>query len=378
MIKKYSLKIILFLLITILGACSSGKKLLEQGDYDRAVYTAVDRLKGSPSNRKARQTLTAAFSYAVQRHLKRIDEAKLSTAPFKWESIVSDYSALNNLANAVENCPACLEQIPDTRKFIKELDDARFYAAEERYNAGKKLLAQGTRESARTAYDHFDRANQFYPDFKDVRKLLDDAYLAAVLKVIVEPVQVNSRLYQLSNEFFQGKIAEFMAAYEERSFVKFYSPEEAKKMKLKADHLLSLSFDDFVVGQTYVKERIQDVKRDSVKLGETAQKRPVYGTVKARVTTFEKTISSSGLLDFRIRDFNNGRIISQEKMPGTFIWRDVWGTFNGDERALTEEERRICRRKEIMPPPPQDLFIEFTKPIYSQLTTKIRGFYSRY
>jgi hypothetical protein len=149
-------------------------------------------------------------------------------------------------------------------------------------------------------------------------------------------------------------------------------------MKLKADHLLSLSFDDFVVGQTYVKERIQDVKRDSVKLGETAQKRPVYGTVKARVTTFEKTISSSGLLDFRIRDFNNGRIISQEKMPGTFVWRDVWGTFNGDERALTEEERRICRRREIMPPPPQDLFIEFTKPIYSQLTTKIRGFYSRY
>ncbi|RYZ44648.1 MAG: T9SS type A sorting domain-containing protein [Sphingobacteriales bacterium] len=107
------------------------------------------------------------------------------------------------------------------------MDDARYYAAEDRYNAGKKTLALGTREAARNAYEHFDQADKFFPGFKDVRKQLDDAYWAAVLKVVVESVRVNSNLYKLSNDYFQNKISEFMLEYEDRSFIKFYSPAEA-------------------------------------------------------------------------------------------------------------------------------------------------------
>jgi hypothetical protein len=83
------------------------------------------------------------------------------------------------------------------------------------------------------------------------------------------------------------------------------------------------------------------------------------------------------LLDFQIKDMN-GVVISQEKMPGTFVWLDTWGIYRGDERALTEQDKVLLNRRESIPPPPQDLFIEFTKPIYSQLISKVRNFYSRY
>lgn len=52
--------------------------------------------------------------------------------------------------------------------------------------------------------------------------------------------------------------------------------------------------------------------------------------------------------------------------------------FNGDERELSPEQMRLTKLKEQVPPPPQDLFIEFTKPIYNQITTKIRDFYKAY
>jgi hypothetical protein len=92
--------------------------------------------------------------------------------------------------------------------------------------------------------------------------------------------------------------------------------------------------------------------------------------------TFEKTITSSGLLDFQIRDFN-GKVIAHEKMPGTYVWRDSWATYQGDERALTND-KALLKRRELIPPLPQDLFLEFIKPIYSQLVTKVNNFYSRY
>ena len=374
-------KVLLIGLTTlILGSCSSGKKALENGDYDKAVYTAVDRLKSSPNNKKAFETLTAGYEYALRRHLTSIDDAKLRNDIFKWEEVARNYQSINNLANAVDACPICKVAVPQPKKFIIELADAQYFAAEARYENAKKLLNLKTRVAAKEAYFDFERAEQYYPNFKDARMMQDSAYWAAVFKVVVEPIIVNSRLYKLSNEYFQDKITEFMLSYETRSFIRFYSPEEAAKSQLVPDQILSLNFDDFVVGQTYVKERIEDIKLDSVKIGETKSlpAKPIYGTVSGKLSTFEKTISSSGLLDFQIRDFKTNKILSREKMPGTFVWADQWGTYRGDERALTEEDKKLLRRRETLAPSPQDLFLEFTKPIYSQLISKIRSFYSMY
>jgi hypothetical protein len=379
MINYKNLVFIISIVTTLLiQACSSGQKLLEKGAYDRAVYSAVDRLKSNSTNKKAINTLREAYDLATNRHLQRIKELKLVTTSFKWEAIAEEYSALNNLATIIGNCPACMKVVPSTKKYITELDDARYYAAEDRYNEGKKTLAIGTREAARNAYEHFDQADKLFFGFKDVKKQLDDAYWAAVLKVVVEPVRVNSNLYKLSNDYFQNKIHEFMFQYEDRSFIKFYSPAEAQKAKIKPHQFLYLSFDDFIVGQTYVKEKVQEVKKDSVKIGETRLKQAIYGTVKAQLITFEKSITSSGLLDLTIVDAATGRLLSQEKMPGTFVWLDSWGTYKGDDRALTREEIILCNRKETMPPPPQALFLEFTKPIYNQVVAKINTFYKRY
>ncbi len=38
----------------------------------------------------------------------------------------------------------------------------------------------------------------------------------------------------------------------------------------------------------------------------------------------------------------------------------------------------LCKQKETQPPGAQDLFLEFTRPIYDQLTSGIRGFYNNY
>ncbi|RDC62211.1 hypothetical protein AHMF7616_00802 [Adhaeribacter pallidiroseus] len=363
--------------LLFLGACSSGKQSFQKGDYDRAVIQAVNRLQKDPSNKKALSTLEQAYKYAQENHQTRITEAMKSTETFRWETVVQEYESMNNLVDAGRRCPACRSVINNAGKYPEQLAAARQKAAETRYDLGAKLLKEKNRQSAKEAYQHFERAEQFVPGFKDARQKQDEAYLAALLKVVVEPVAVNKGVYQLSNEYFQNKIQEYLQHYEQQSFIKFFTLQEVRGKSFVPDHVLTLSFDDFVVGQTYLKEKEQNLERDSVKTG-TVEGKDVYGTVKVKYITFEKTITSSGLLDFRIMDWQTKNIITQEKMPGTFVWRDEWATYKGDERALNKEQLKRARRRESPNPAPQFLFVEFTKPIYSQLTSKIQSFYRKY
>ena len=104
----------------------------------------------------------------------------------------------------------------------------------------------------------------------------------------------------------------------------------------------------------------------------------LYMTVKATYFYYKKTTTSKGVISFRILDAKTNALLAVEKMPGEYVWISEWATFNGDERALSPEQMRLTKLKEQVPPPPQDLFIEFTKPIYNQVTTKIRDFYKGY
>lgn len=101
----------------------------------------------------------------------------------------------------------------------------------------------------------------------------------------------------------------------------------------------------------------------------------VYSTVKATFRENTRQVVSRGLMSMRIMDAKSNTVVFHEKFPGEFIWVNKWGSFNGDERALSSEQLKIANQRSIMPPPPQDLFIEFCRPIYGQWVSKINSYY---
>ncbi|MBC7923231.1 MAG: hypothetical protein H7Z75_19305 [Ferruginibacter sp.] len=376
----------LVFLIAGLAACSSGKRALERGNYDEAVRKAVNRLRSNPSNQKARQTLREGYALALQWHLDNVRQLQGSNVRFRWEGIAQHYDQLNALYNDIRRCPGGLQVVGNPNEYLNEAGDARAQAAAERYEAGMATLERGknNRQLAREAYGHFATVEQLLPDYRDVRAKLEEARFYATLKVVVEQVAVGSRTFTFSNEFFQNKINEFLLTNRQlNQFVRFYTPQEATAEKLqRPDHIIRLQFDDFVVGQTLVAANTETVtSKDSVvvgevKIGDTKQK--VYDKVSAKLTITKKTVLSKGLLDMQIYDPNTNRVVFQNKMPGEFSWISEWGHFNGDERALTDGQKKICAFREVPPPPPQDLFVEFCKPIYGQVTDQIRRYYRNY
>jgi len=104
----------------------------------------------------------------------------------------------------------------------------------------------------------------------------------------------------------------------------------------------------------------------------------VLGKVKATVHQYKKTITSRGVLNFRIIDAKTKAVISEQRMPSESVWVSEWLTYNGDGRALTPEQEKLARQKELPPPTNQDLFAEFAKPLFDQITNKITEFYKSY
>ncbi len=372
------LRYFIYLSLIIIGGCTTGKNALQKGDYDASVNKAVSRLQNSPKNTEAMQVLKTAYDLALQSHLRKIDEAKLSNDLFRWESIMYDYQKINQLADDINSCPACLTIVPSPSKYITELADSKYMAAGARYNSGLGYLRDNNRLAAKKAYYEFEKTLNLEPNYKDAKAKMEDAYWAAVTRVVVQPIIVNSSLYRLSADYFQQQIDQFIGKYARNKFVLFYGEQQATEQKIVPDQVLSLNFDDFVVGQTYVKERVEKLKRDSVVIGETRERKPVYGTVKATLSIFEKNISSSGLLDMSIMDWNTKKLVRQQKFPGTYVWRDSWASYKGDDRALSKQQLAMTKRREMLPPPPSTLFLEFTKPIYSQLVDDISYYYNNY
>ncbi len=369
-------------LIIILSACSSGKKAYERGDYYSAVMKAINRLRQNPDHSKSMDILKEAYPLSVEFLESQANHEIASNAPFKWKNAIQSYSQINQLYEQIRQCPGCLKVIKNPKNYYAELGPLKEKAADESYNAGINALMKGTRNDAKQAFYNFTDAQAFVPGFREVIDYLGKAKDVATLKIIVEQIPLPSR-YNLSGGFFQDRVEEFLhTQYTDQSFVKFYTPLEAQAVQLpQVDQILRIQFDDFSVGNISLKEKEETFSKDSVKVGEVKMEGklvPVFNTVKAKLTVIRKEVLSNGLLSMVIVDAKTNGVLSHKKFTGEYVWLNSWARFNGDERALSDQQLGLCKQREIQPPGAQELFLEFTKPIYNQLIPALRGFYQNY
>ncbi len=370
---------IIVILAFLLSSCSSGKKALQKGDYFSAVSKAVDRLKSSPENKNATRVLRDGYPLTLNWVQEELDQVLSTNDPFKWERAISLMNEVNLLSDQVRSTPGARRLIDKPKNYNTELNMAREKAAEMRYNAGLSELDHGTRESARKAFDHFYTAGHFVAGYKNTRQLMDKAKEMATVKVILEAIPVPSMRYQLTSEFFYDQVFKYLNnQFGPKSFVNFYSPFQAEKEKLKnPDFIVDLEFFDFSVGNLTRSEKEEKLdKRVKVETRDTT--RVQYKNYTAKLKTYTDQVVSGGTLRVRIIEPGTDKLLSDELIPGSFTWVNQYAIFAGDLETLDKNQLELTKRKALPLPPHQDLFIEFTKPIYDQLTQRLNRFFRRY
>lgn len=372
--RNYLLLHILFVFF-FLHSCSSGTRDLKRGLYKDAVFKSIKQLRRRPENDKARHILKKAYKHMVDENINSISVATSKKDVYKWDEIVSRYRLLNRAYNELQKCPACLETVKP-KNYIQELEYALNLGAKAHFAEGCRLLGLKTKQDAQMAHRNFLKTKEYDREFQDIDQKLRESFDLAVVRVLISPLPVGSRVLDLSSEFFNNQIRQEASRLNYR-YVQFFSSNGLPKAE--ADEEILLKFDDYVVGQTYLREKIRTITKDSVQVGsiklEDGTKKYVFGTVQADYHTFTKTVKSSGLLDYKRIDAHSQSIIEQRKFPGTFLWEHQWATFQGDRKALSNDEYQLTKISELNPPNPQELFFLFTQPIFDQLLRQIRHSY---
>ena len=368
----------------LLISCTSSKDLYEQGDYYEAVMRSVEKLRKNPNHKNSREVLAVAYPSAVRYYADKMSSNADAGVDFRFTKEADMYHKLNAMYEHIQKSPAAKQVIDYPIKYYSNLERVRPLAAEEQFQAGQYHLEQGDRENAKMAYRYFSKANDFVPGYKKVDQMMEMAYNRSILHVLAKLQPVTSRAYQLSADQFYAQVNNTLKRIEQNEFIRFYTPEEAKRLQMiNPDQVLEIRFEDFIVGETHTREIVETVERDSVKVGEVTldggRKRDVIGSVKADLVIREMAVVSKGMVSMSISNdpFGEQELVAQD-FPGEFVWSHQWGKFNGDERALSEEQMEICSRAPVSPAPPQQLFVEFTKPIHQQLNYKLLSFYRDY
>ncbi len=371
--------LIFYILIFIISSCSTGKKALEKGDYYSAITKSVERLKSDPDNNKAIKVLEDGYPLALEWSQEEIDIALTSNSAFKWEGAINQMEQVNRMSELIRSTPAARKIVSNPKSYTSELSMAYEKAAEMRYNAGLNELEKNTRETARKAFDNFYRANQFVSGYKDVAGKMKEAKEIATLKVIVEAAVVNTQRYKLSSQFFYDQVFKYLNNnYSKNGFVHFFSPEQAEKFKINhPDFIVQMEFFDFSVGnltrtvnEENLLKKVPAERKDSTRVKEI--------TYSAKLKTYTDEVVSAGRLNFRVIDFNTNDIMRNNLIPGSFTWVNRYAIFAGDKEALSKQQLQLTQKQAMPLPPEQDLFIEFTKPIYDQLVNQIDQFFRKY
>lgn len=370
----------LFVLTLVLAGCTSGKKAFQRGDYYQSTLQAIERLRKNPNHKKSRMVLEKSYPLAVQYYTDQISNLRQTNDQFRNGEIVDNYRVLNQLYEEIQRCPGALKAIPQPSKFYDEALTYSRLAAEERYQSGLAKLKTGSREDAKDAYYDFVKANDYTPSYKDVKNKMAQAHEQATLKVLFDQIPVPTVQYQLSVGFFQDQVEQYLTNFSTNEFIRFIRADD--KSNIQPDQIMVIGFDDFAVGNTNNYQNSKEIQKDSVVVGTVkmsdGRQQNVIGSVKATYTEYKREIISKGLVSMRIMNAANNQVLLSQKFPGEFDWVSLWASFNGDERALTDQQINRTKMKPMDPPPPQELFVQFCKPIYDQLTGTVRNYYSRF
>jgi len=371
-------RILIPLLFLLFTACKSGEKLYNKGRFDDAVTAFVKKLQRKPQDPTALSLLPKAYTQAQAFHERQVNQYLTSNNSLKWEAVRKEYRALQQLYTAIHSAPAAM-QVVQPKDYSDAITGAQENAAEARYDRGVSLLERGDKANARMAYDEFAAALKLVANYRDANRLMDEAYQLGLINVVVSEIEVRSPYYQFSADQFRDALVRNLQNRQINRFVKFTDERLARSENIRPDEYMELRFYDFVVGQTYVDRSQREVSKEIVTgstkdtSGKVINK---YTTVKATIYVTKKTVVSKGLLDYRITNTDNNKVLRTDRIPGSYTWLNQFGTFRGDERALSDDDKRLIGGIDMTPPPPHELFLQFTRPIYDQLARDLQIFYS--
>jgi hypothetical protein len=364
MIKKTGIILLLALFVI---SCASSQKMLQRGQYDRAIDRASERLMKRPNNAKELEVLKEAFYLANLFDRERIEFLELEGLEESWVEIYLLYEQKNNRQNKIRRLPTQIRSQFEFQNYDQQIVNSKAAAAEVSYRRGLDYLERSDKMSARQAYHEFSNAAGIYPGYEDVNRMLQ----------LAEEKGRNNALFVIENnsgmvvpEFFDSEIRKVTLQELNTLWLNFDTYENQSR---EYDYFIVLNITDISFspetldrrtfnetkeiqdGMRYELDRNGNVRKDS--LGNDIRV-PNMVNVSAEITqtTQLKSAIVGGSLDFY--NLHNDQLVRTDNIAVEAVFSHKFAEYSGDRRALSEELQQIVRGSQIPYPSNENMMMD--------------------
>jgi hypothetical protein len=367
---------LLCLTVIVLSACKSAVKSYNKGDYTEALTIGIQKLKKKPSDGEALEIVKNAYTLAHKGHEEQIRLLSVSNDVSNYERILSEYQKMQDLYIKTSGFHVTANLVNPV-DYSKKIVEYREKVTVVHVELANEALKNGDK---RKAYYEMKKALQFSNDAK-LQKRKDSIYMSTATKIVLSPLQTsagNSSNFSSQLQNFQNDILNSLTNNKPNYFIVFYSEGDARNQNIAPDQYLELNLSRIQLGNITETKSSRDVSQDVV-VKETVHKpdsvTKEYAKVKGKITTTNRTQTSEADIIVYIRD-NKKQEIWKTNLSSRYNWSHQFTTFAGDEKALTEEDKKTIKGEDRSPTE-SVLVHEVLQQIKGQVVEKIRQYYAQ-
>ncbi|MDI1255254.1 MAG: hypothetical protein PSV16_04055 [Flavobacterium sp.] len=352
--RKITLLLAAFILVTSC-AIKQTKSMLTSGDYEGALQMATQGLQGN-KNAKGKQDyvliLEEAFAKAKERDISNINLWFKDANPSNLEKIYQTYVDLNSRQENIRPLLP-LRIIKENREAKFAFDDysdqivsSKKALSKYLYDNSKGLLGTKNKDNYRRAYDDLVYLNSLDPDYKDVRKLTEEALFKGTDFVSVYtknetnlaiPIRLENDLLDFSTMGLNNKWTVYHSNrqqgidYDYGVIVNFrqinISPEQVKEKEFNNEKQIKIGMKKLLDNRGHVVNdslgnpiMVEDLRIVKAKILETRQLKTCQVTAK---------------IDYI--NFKTNQLLQTFPVTSQFLFENVYAKIKGDKRAVDKE-----------------------------------------
>lgn len=387
--KNFTIITVLFLALSSCVGRKQIEKQLNTGNYDQAINNALKKLETN-KNAKRKQDyvlmLRDAYYKVVEDNHYRINQLKQDGNPEYYETIYNLYTRLDSRQNSIKSVLP-LQINGKTIKFkfnnyTSDIIDYKSKVSDYKYSQAKQLLSTSDKYNAREAYGLLEDVEYINPNFKDVRSLMDQAHFKGTDFVIVSVKNETNQIVptRLEEELLDfdtyGLNDNFWTLYHANASADInydYAMQlQLKRINISPEHVYEKEYvreAEIVDGWEYVLDENGNVAKDSS--GNDIKQDKIV-RVLARLSEVQQVKSTQVIGQVVFTDLKQNQVLESFPIDSEFIFENFYGSFRGDRRALSDDDKRLLGNRAIPFPTNEQMVYDTNEDLKQKLKSIIK------
>lgn len=393
-------KITLLLSILFLALSSCGVKttqsLLSDGNYDAAIDRAVEALR-TKKDSKGKQDyvflLEEAFAKAKDKDLRDLDLMIKEATPTNAERVYNTYLQLNNRQEKIRPLlPLPLLKQGKNATFAfdnysNQIVSSKIALTKYLYDNASALLKSKNKLDFRKAYDDFAYLESLSPNYKNTKKLMEDAQFKGTDFV---DVYAKNETNMVIPKQLQDDLLDFKTFGLNDKWTVYHN---LRQKNVTYDYSLVINFRQINISPEQIKEK-EFIKERQVKDGVRtlldSRGRPVkdslgkeikvdnYRLLRANVYEFRQFKSCQVTAQVDYIDVKTNQLLQSFPVTSEFIFENIYSTYKGDRSACEDNYMSYFNKRAVPFPNNEQMVFDTGEDLKARLkniivSNKFRG-----